>query len=143
MTAVPACGIMINEVSPKWNSIWALSHIAKHWPVKTTIKRKNPDLFLQFSQTHRAFVVKCFVVKWHLNWIKHSNFKSLFFWPLYMMEDYCKSALEISQVWMDVCTEERPSLCCVPLRWWLLSEVSFIYLFFNCRKHLVLLKMSI
>ena len=41
MTTVPACGIMINVVAPKWNSIWALSYIAKCWPVKTAIKRKK------------------------------------------------------------------------------------------------------
>lgn len=73
MAVVPAFGVMINEVAPKWNKIWALNHIAKCWSMKTTIKRKNPDLFLQFSHADRALVVK-----WHLNWIKHSEFVFIF-----------------------------------------------------------------
>ena len=48
MAMVPAFGIMINEVAPKVKCNLGL-HIAKCWPVKTTVKRKYSDLFLQFS----------------------------------------------------------------------------------------------
>lgn len=91
IAAVPAFGIMINEVAQKWNSIWALSHITKCWPMKTTIKRKSPDLFLQFSHADRAFVVK-----WHLNWIKTFRFYVFIFLTFKHDGAYCRSALEIS-----------------------------------------------
>lgn len=96
MATVPVCGIMINVVAPKWNSIWALSYIAKHWPVKTAIKRKKRDLFLLFSHTDRAFVVLCGQMAPKLNQdilVLSGCFSGL----LYMTEDYCKSALETSQ----------------------------------------------